>query len=183
MLALTIDTLTTGTAGGYYPERFGLEIISTIRGPVQYKVRTKQVLNYAPSTAQLLSTIRDVFALRMSEVAQIFGVSRRAVYDWLEGVTPKPETTARIYALSKYADELKTSGLSSIEHFIYRPVVGDRSLLDLLKSGDNIEEAIVVIKRTAAEEEKNRRQSGRRTSETSTASVDGFDEVSTPISE
>jgi hypothetical protein len=181
--ALTIDTLTKGTAGGYSPERFDLEIVSNLRGPVQYKVRTKQVLNYAPSTAQLLSTVRDVFALRMSDVAQIFGVSRRAVYDWLEGVTPKPETTARIYALSKYADEFKTSGLSSIEHFIHRPVVAGRSLLDLLKSGDNVEEAIVVIKRTAAEEAKNRKQLGRRTSETNTASVNGFDEVSTPISD
>jgi hypothetical protein len=183
VLALTLDTSATGTAGGYYPERFDVEILSTIRGPVQYKIRAKQVPNYAPSTAQLLSTIRDVFALKMSEVAQIFGVSRRAAYDWLEGVTPKPETTARIYALSRYAEGVKASGLSNIEHYIHRPVIAGRSLLDLLRSGENIEEAIAIIKRTASEESNNRKQLGRRTSETITASVDGFDEVSTPISD
>jgi len=183
VLALTLDTLTKGTAGGYFPERFDLEIVSNLRGPVQYKVREKKVVSYAPSTAQLLSTVRDVFALRMSEMAQIFGVSRRAAYDWLEGVTPKPETTARIYTLSKYAEELKASGLSNIDHFIHRPVIKGRSLLDLLKSGENIEQAITIIKRTASEEAKNRKQVGRRTSETNTASVDGFDEVSTPISD
>jgi len=183
VLALTLDTLTKGTAGGYFPERFDLEIVSNLRGPVQYKVREKKVVSYALSTAQLLSTVRDVFALRMSEMAQIFGVSRRAAYDWLEGVTPKPETTARIYTLSKYAEELKASGLSNIDHFIHRPVINGRSLLDLLKSGENIEQAITIIKRTASEEAKNRKQLGRRTSETNTASVDGFDEASTPISD
>lgn len=183
VLALTLDTLTTGTAGGYYPERFDVEDLSAIRGPVQYKIRAKQGSCVAPSTAQLLSTVRDVFALRMSEVAQIFGVSRRAVYDWLEGVTPKPETTARIYTLSKYAEGLKASGLSNIEHYMHRPVVSGRSLLDLLKSGEAVEEAIDIIKRTASEEANNRKKLGRRTSETNTANVDGFDEVSTPISD
>lgn len=183
VLALTLDTLTKGTAGGYFPERFDLEIVSNLRGPIQYKVLDKQVVGYAPSTKQLLSTIRDVFALKMSEVAQIFGVSRRAAYDWLEGVTPKPETTARIYALSRHAEELKESGLSNVEHFIHRPVVNGRSLLDLLKSGESIEQAIAIVRHTASEEARNRKQLGRRTSETNTASVDGFDEVSTPISD
>jgi hypothetical protein len=182
VLALSADTL-TGTAGRYLPDDFDVEIISNFRGPVQYKVRLKQVASVAPTTAQLLSMIRDVFALRMSEVAQIFGVSRRAAYDWLEGATPKSESTARIYSLSRYAVELKASGLSNMEHFIHRPVVAGRSLLDLLKTGENLEQAISIIKRTASEEDENRKQLGRRTSETNTAAVDGFDEVSTLISD
>lgn len=183
VLALSIDALTKGTAGGYFLERFDLETISSHRGPVQYKVYEKQVASVAPSTAQLLTTIRDVFALKMSEVAQIFGVSRRAAYDWLDGATPKPETTTRLYTLSKYAEELKAFGLSNVEHFIHRPVVNGRSLLDLLKSGESIEQAILIIKHTSSEETKNRMQLGRRTSETNTAALDGFDEVSTPITD
>jgi hypothetical protein len=183
VLALSIDTLTQGTAGGYYPERFDLEIISHHRSPVQYKVLAKQVVDIAPSIAQLLSTVRDVFALRMSEVAQIFGVSRRAAYDWLEGTIPKHETAARIYTLSKHAEDLKASGLPNVALYIHRPVIAGRPLFDMLKSGESIEQAIGIIKRTASEEAKNRKQLGRRASETNTASVDGFDEVSTPISD
>ena len=183
VLALSIDALTQGTAGGYYPEFFDLEIISNHRGPVQYKIFTKQIVDIAPSTAQLLSTVRDVFALRMSEVAQVFGVSRRAAYDWLEGATPKRETAARIYTLSRHAEDLKASGLLNVALYIHRPVIAGRSLFDLLKSGESIEQAIGIIKRTASGEAKNRERLGRRASETDTASIDGFDEVSTPISD
>jgi hypothetical protein len=181
VLALTLDTLSLGTAGGY-SVLCDFQGVMDFRGPVQVKTNRKQVaVVYAPSTAQLLSTIRDVFALRMSELAQIFGVSRRAAYDWLEGVTPKPDTVSKIYTLSRYAEELRTAGITNIEHYVHRPVVSGRSLLELLKSGENIETAIAIIKRTASEEANNRKQLGKRTSETSTANVDGFDEVSTPI--
>jgi hypothetical protein len=154
------------------------------RGPVQIQTPEKPVpMVYALSPAQLLSGIRDVLALRMSEVAQIFGVSRRAAYDWLEGVTPKSEKMAKIYKLSKQAEELKAAGITNIEHYVHRPVDSGRSLLDLLNSGENVATAISVIKRTASEEARNRMQLGRRTSDTNTPSVDEFDEVSTPISD
>ncbi len=183
IIALTLDTFTEGTAGAY-PELFDFQKVMAFRGPMQAKTVEKRVEPaIAPSTAQLLLNIRDVFTLRMSELAQIFGVSRRAAYDWLEGATPKPDTVARIYTLSKYAEELKAAGIEQIEHFVHRPVVAGRSLLDLLKSGESIETAIDVIKHTASEEAKNRKQLGRRISELNTTSVDVFDEVSTPISE
>jgi hypothetical protein len=182
IIALTLDAFTGGTAGAY-PALFDFQIMG-FRGPVQAKTVVKHVeMVVAPSTAQLLLNIRDVFALRMSELAQIFGVSRRAAYDWLEGVTPKPETVTRIYTLSKYAEELKAAGIAPIEHFVHRPLVTGRSLLDLLKSGESLEAAIDIIKRTASEEVKNRKRLGRRTSDTITAGVDGLDEVSTPIFE
>jgi hypothetical protein len=183
IIALTLDTLTKGTAGAY-PEVFDFQKIVDFRGPVQVMNVEKQVkVAVAPSTAQLLLNVRDVFALRMSELAQIFGVSRRAAYDWLEGATPKPETVMRIYTLNRYAEELKTAGIAHIEHFINRPVVSGRSLLDLLKSGENVETAIDIIKHTASEEANNRKQLGRRNLKTDSTSVDGFDEVSTPILE
>jgi len=183
IIALSLDAITSGTAGAY-PVLFDFQNIMDFRGPMQSKTVEKRVeIALAPSTAQLLLNIRDIFTLRMSELAQIFGVSRRAAYDWLEGAEPKPDTVARIYVLNKYAEELKAAGIAQIEHFVRRPVVSGRSLLDLLKSGESIEAAIDVIKRAASEEAKNRRQLGQRISETNTTSVDGFDEVSTPVSE
>jgi len=182
VVALGLETLAYGTAGAY-SALCDFQTIEDFRGPVQIQTKKPVQASYAPSTAQLLSTIRDVFALKMSEVAQVFGVSRRAAYDWLEGVTPKAETVTRIYTLSRYAEELRAAEVTNIEHYLHRPVVSGRSLLDLLKAGENIETAIAIIKRTALEEAANRKGLGRRTSDTNTASVDGFDEVSTPISD
>jgi hypothetical protein len=176
VLALSIDALTKGTAGGYCPEDFDLETISNHRGPVPYKVLEKQVASIAPSTAQLLTTVRDTFALKMSEVAQIFRVSRRAAYDWLEGATPKPELIAKIYQLSTLAARFRDAGVPNVRHFIHRPIVGERTLFELLKSGDNLDRAIEVVRVTALEEASARKPSGRRVQNAS-----DLDEESTPI--
>jgi hypothetical protein len=177
----TADPVVLGTAGTYSVP-FDIQGMMDFRGPAQLQPMEKlAAVVVAPSTAQLLKNIRDIFALRTSELAQIFGVSRRAVYDWLEGVTPRPDTVNKIYALSIYADKLKKANITHVEHYLHRPVVSGLSLLELLKSGQNIETAIDVIKHTALEEAKNRKRLGRRASEANTANVDGFDEVSTPI--
>jgi hypothetical protein len=176
VIALSIDALTEGTAGGYCPEKFDLETVRNHRGPVPYKVRVKELASVAPSTAQLLTNIRDTFALKMSEVAQIFGVSRRAAYDWLEGATPKPELIGRIYQLSTLTARFKDAGIPDVRQFIHRPIVGERTLFELLKSGDNLDRAIEVIRVTALEEASARKPLGRRVKDAS-----DLDEESTPI--
>jgi transcriptional regulator with XRE-family HTH domain len=184
VLALTLTALASGTAGAYKNEGSLLERIQSIRVPIDISGRqARDEITYAYSHAQLLSNIRDAFGLKMSEVAQIFGVSRRAAYDWLAGAVPRPDIVARIYKLNKQADELHAAGIPSVAHFTHRPVLGGRSLLEVLKSGEEIEAAVAIIRRTAAEEAQNRKQLGRRTSASDTAIIDGFDEVSTPISD
>jgi transcriptional regulator with XRE-family HTH domain len=182
VIALTLSTFVGGTAGAY-PPLFDFRIVS-FRGPTQVNARVKPAETpYAPNPAQILSRIREVFGLRMSEVARIFGVSRRAAYDWLGGATPRPDTVARIYNIGKYAEELRAAGIANIGHYVRRPIVSGRSLLDLLKSGENMDAAIAIIRPVAAEEAMNRKQLGRRTSEVMTDRTDNIDEVSTPISD
>jgi len=182
VVALTLGTFAGGTAGAY-PKLFDFGTVN-FRGPMQVNARAKPIeIAYAPSTAQMLSRIRDVFGLRMSEIAQIFGVSRRAAYDWLEGAIPKPDTVTKIYNVDKYAQELRASGITSLERYVRRPIASGRSLLDLLMSGENIDAAIAIIRHIAAEDTMNRKQLGRRTSEVVNEPTDNIDEVSTPISD
>lgn len=182
VIALSIDGLTEGTAGGYSPEVVSPEgyafemMICGHRGPVPYRVRRQETVNIAPSAAQLLTSIRDTFALKMSEVALIFGVSRRAAYDWLEGATPKPELVSKIYQLSTFTVRFRDAGVSDVRQFIHRPIVGERTLFDLLRSGEDLDRAIEVIRVTAVEEAGARKPLGRRAKGAS-----DLDEESTPI--
>src|SRR5487761_14826 len=184
IVALTIPALTAGTAGSYrldwdWATRATTITIDDFRAPIDPVLNPQDVV-YALSAAQLLSNIRDVFGLKMSEVAQIFGVSRRAAYDWLEGALPKTEIVAKMDKLSKQADEFRSAGITRLEHFTHRPVIGGRSLIDMLKSNEDIETALAIIKKTALDEARIRVDSGGRSAE-SKAGAHGLDEVSTPI--
>jgi hypothetical protein len=183
VFALTLASFTGGTGGAYQADdRSVLERMEHFRGPVEIAIPDgPEELVFAPSAAQLLMNVRDVFGLKMSELAQVFGVSRRAAYDWLGGAVPKSEMLSKFYTLSKHADEFKAAGIERVDHFLHRPIVAERTLLDLLKSGENLESAVVIIKSTAAEEALNRKHSARKLSDTDTAKVNGFDEESTPI--
>jgi DNA-binding XRE family transcriptional regulator len=105
------------------------------------------------SIAQAINQIRDGFGLKMSEVAQIFGVSRQASYLWLEGSMPKIEIANRIWKLSDIAKQLREAGLQRPEHFVHRPLsYNGKSLFQLLVKGEPVEQAVSVIKRMVLNE-------------------------------
>jgi transcriptional regulator with XRE-family HTH domain len=180
--ALTLASLVGGTAGTYQvDDQRLLESVRHLREPRGIELNEGAgPITYAPSVAELLVSIRDVFGLKISELAQVFGVSRRAVYDWLGGTVPKPEMLARFHALNVIANDLKNAGVNRVEHFLHRPLIAQRTLLDFLKSGEDLESAVAVVKHTAASETEVRAKAARRPSRSSKAS-DGFDEESTPI--
>jgi hypothetical protein len=177
VLLLSLGAVVSGTAGTYQVSELNPPELRQFRFPIQEiqpaVSRRKQL---ALSAAQSLVQIRDVFGLKMSELSQIFGVSRRAAYDWLEGATPKPELTARIYHLSTLAARFGEAGISDVRHFIHRPILGQRTLFELLKTGENLDKAIEVVRVTALEEASARKPVGRRVQDAS-----DIDEESTPI--
>lgn len=177
VLLLSMGAMVSGTAGTYQVTELNPPDLRQFRFPLQ-EVQTAvyRRKELAPSFAQSLTQIRDVFGLKMSELSQIFGVSRRAAYDWLEGATPRPEMTAKIYQLSTLAAGFSSAGIPSVRHFIHRPILGDRTLFELLKTGENLDRAIEVVRVTALEEANARKPVGRQVRDTS-----DLDEESTPI--
>jgi hypothetical protein len=175
VLLLSFGAMVSGTAGTCQVSETCPPEIRQFRFPLQEpaNVRRKDV---APSPATSLVHIRDIFGLKMSELSQIFGVSRRAAYDWLEGATPRPEMTAKIYQLNTMATVFSHAGIKNVRHFIHRPILGDRTLFELLKAGENLDSATEVVRDAALLETNARRPLSRRVSET------GYnDEESTPI--
>lgn len=53
-----------------------------------------------------LDEIKNRFSLSITQMAELFGVTRKAVYDWYEGAEPRSLTTSRIEVLLDVAEQL-----------------------------------------------------------------------------
>lgn len=111
------------------------------------------------SPADLVATIRDGFAISMSELAAVLGVSRPTAYAWLEGQEPKPEAMIRIQRLSPAADEFNRANISRLDKLVHRPILDGRSLLDLLKADEDPLLALAKLKEIGKKEALTRRES------------------------
>jgi transcriptional regulator with XRE-family HTH domain len=141
-------TLPIGTGGGYSAANANLISTSTnipvvtINGTSSTEHKIQEV-----SIPKAILQIRDGLGLKMSEVADIFGVSRQAVYLWLKGENLKNEYAQRVWQLSHIADRLQLAGIDRPEHFIHRPLTPEgNSLFQLLASGANVDSALALLK-------------------------------------
>ena len=110
------------------------------------------------SPAEHVANIRDIFAINMSDLASILGVTRPTVYAWLEGQEPKAEAVIRIQQLSHTADEIKQANIPRLDKLVHRPILNGRSLLDMLKADENPLEALTTLKTIADKESQTRRE-------------------------
>jgi DNA-binding transcriptional regulator YiaG len=111
------------------------------------------------SPADLVATIRDGFAISMSDLAAVLGVSRPTAYAWLEGQEPKPEAMMRIQGLSRAADEFSRANITRLDKLVHRPILDGRSLLDLLKADEDPLLALAKLKEIGEKEALTRRES------------------------
>lgn len=86
-----------------------------------------------------LASIRHAFSLSTIELAKVFGVSRRAVYDWIEGGTVKEANRQRITAIQAFADYWQETGAGRLGSLVRESVDG-KVLLNLLTAPE-LEEA------------------------------------------
>jgi DNA-binding transcriptional regulator YiaG len=118
--------------------------------------RTKQVDMRSP--AEHVANIRDVFAINMSDLASILGVTRPTVYAWLTGQEPKGEAVLLIQKLSGTADKFNQAHIIRLDTLVHRPILNGRSLLDLLKTGEDPTAALASLKTIADKEAQTRRE-------------------------
>lgn len=82
-----------------------------------------------------LSLIERVFGVNVAQLGEICGgVTRKAVYDWQAGAVPRPAKIERIYALRRAALDWERAGFEAPGARLRAPVLGDRSLFDLLRA-------------------------------------------------
>jgi len=132
------------------------------------------------SPAAQVSEIRDVYGLNMSELANILGVTRPTVYAWLNGQEPKPESLVHIKRLSSATHQIKELNVVRLEKLIRRPIFEGKSLLDKIKSNEDIFEALATLRMIAQNEMASRfKQKGSGKSKRSVEET--IADLSTPV--
>ena len=151
-------------------ERLSRDVTSL--APVRYEFeRTENGLPKAieleRAPAQNLARVREVLKPAVLELANLFGVSRQAVYAWQDGAQPAPQASARLAALARAADVFAEAGIKVDAKTLRRKVAGGRTVLDAVLSGADatqVAQALVpTLRREAAQRERLSRQlAGRK---------------------
>lgn len=88
------------------------------------------------SASEHLTNIRKVLNLPIVDLAAVFGVSRQAIYKWLDGEsTPEANNFRRIQALSHVADAFHEAGITRASAMLKMKAFEGRSLIDLIIAG------------------------------------------------
>jgi len=113
---------------------------------------------YERSPAVIIESIRTVYGLNMSELASVLGVTRPTAYSWLRGKDPKPESMENIYRLASVVDEIKNLRVPKVQSLLRRPIFEGRSIIDKIKSNEDIGDALITIKTIAYKEAQTRKR-------------------------
>jgi len=112
--------------------------------PTTLKVPTIEV---APvrSPAEDLERVREIFSPAISDLARALGVSRQAVYNWVNGEQPKPEHLAKLRALAQAADAVAEAGIPVTGALLKRKVVDGNNLFEVGQFGGSVRDAVQLL--------------------------------------
>ena len=120
-------------------------------------IRSSPAVDLEPTPAQDLARIREVLKPRVLELANLFGVSRQAVYAWQEGARPAAKVAAGLAQLARAADVFAAADVQVDARTLRRKVMGGRTVLDAVLVGDDasqIAQSLVqTLRREAAQRE------------------------------
>lgn len=136
-----------------------------------------QVIETAPArtAAENLERIREVLSPVVSDLANTFGVSRQAVYNWLNGEQPKSEHIAKLRDFAQAADIVAEAGIPITGALLKRKVIEGKNLFEVAHDGGSARNAaqllVQMVRREATQRERmTARLAGRKTSSRSVES-------------
>lgn len=153
----------------------------TSNRPIHYEVRqpdapaAARTQPAAPSVAAVqLALVRQVFNTSMLELANLFGVSRQALYGWQSGAQPLPMPAGRLAALAGAATIFAEAGVAADARTLRRKVTQGRTLADAVMAGEAaapLAQALVeTLKREATQRQRLQAQlAGRKPAKASPA--------------
>jgi DNA-binding transcriptional regulator YiaG len=105
------------------------------KSPVSIDSRSKPDVR---SVAEHIENIRLVLNPSVTDLANLFDISRQAVYKWLSGESiPDQEKQSRIIKLSQIADSFNAAKISRTDSLLKIKTFNGLSLMELLKTGDD----------------------------------------------
>lgn len=143
----TVCTFVVGTMGIITPEAVAQRDVTTLGMQYKHPERTNPTIKVSekaiatvlldPTPDQNLARIREVLKPTVLELANLFGVSRQAVYDWQAGAQPSQETSTHLAELARAADVFSAASLSVTTHTLRRKVAGGTTLLEAIFNQGN----------------------------------------------
>ena len=92
-----------------------------------------------------INYISTVFGLTKKELASVCGVSRKTLYNWIDGVSqPRKKTIKRVFDLFIIAQTWSQSGFTYDEKLLHQPILEETSLFDLLLA-ENLNQELVLF--------------------------------------
>lgn len=80
----------------------------------------------APTTALRLDQIKERLGLTVTQMAELFGVTRKSIYDWYEGTPPRKQHEDRISILIEVLNDLSsTTNLQSLKNIWHMNIAGE----------------------------------------------------------
>ena len=141
--ALSLATCFVGTMGGVTPAMLTQSKL-TSNSDVLFRYVNAQPsgeqatqIALQPTPIDDLARIRQVLQPTVLELANLFGVSRQAIYDWQSGAQPNGPTVLRLAGLARAADVFALSDVTVNSQTLRRKVTGGVTLLDALMNGAN----------------------------------------------
>lgn len=107
---------------------------------------SRNVVEQSPlSIAQIEDYICSTFDLTIKDLADSCGVTRRTIYNWREATQPQISGASRLFKLYRAARDWSDAGYPGPGQHLREPLLGGRSLFDLLKEGSLDLDAIDFI--------------------------------------
>lgn len=87
-----------------------------------------------------LETVQEKLGLSITQISQLFGVTRKSVYDWLDGAEPRINIANRMESISSIIDNNSSRYNLKRLKGVWLTAVSGRSFIDIL-ADDSLDEA------------------------------------------
>ncbi len=116
----------------------------------------------ASATAEDISHIRQFTKISVTELAQVCGVSRQAVHEWIKGGPLSTRNAERISKLAQAVDVILESGVDALPQTLRRKVSGGMSILEAVQTDGNVVDVARQLVGTVARESEQRKRLAAR---------------------
>ena len=114
------------------------------------------------SPSENISRIRSVFKSSVTDLANLFGVSRQAIYDWQSEKSVAADNAEKLRQLSSAVDIISAEDLTNPANAVRRKISGGKTLFEIVKDGGSAEEAALsLVKMLRRESEQRSRLNAR----------------------
>ena len=129
-----------------------------------------------PAPAVQIQAIKDALRLSVAELGDLFGVTRQSIYNWQNGNAIDPSHAERLRNIAGAVEQHFELLAAQTGHIARRAIQGRDTLLQVLKSGGDPQEAFArladILTREAAQRDRLAKRLQARTGSRGAADID-----------